>query len=105
MTNFKKNVTLIDASSIFNANFRDKQNGTVSAHQLKPSDPSGPSASAEPKTILSVGEFFHDVGDLPYEPLPEQLLEQILCYHIIDKNQKLYFCNLHPECKNVICSL
>ena len=26
-TIFKKNVTLIDASSIFNANFRDKQNG------------------------------------------------------------------------------
>ena len=75
--------------------------GEKKDNPLEEGEGEGPSASAEPKTILSVEEFFHDVGDLPYEPLPEQLLEQSLCYHIIDKNQKLYFCNLHPECKNV----
>jgi hypothetical protein len=46
-------------------------------------------------------QFFHDVADLPYQPLPEHSLEQSPCYPIIGKNQKLYFCRLHPEVKNV----
>ena len=43
----------------------------MTAYPAKPSEPSEPSASAETKTIRSVEEFFHDVADLPYQPLPE----------------------------------
>ena len=69
---------------------------------IKPSEPSGPSASVESTTIVSVERFFHDVADLPYEPLPEQSLEQSPCYPIIGKsNNRSYFCRLHPEVKNV----
>ena len=56
---------------------------------------------SESTAIVSVERFFNDVADLPYEPLPEHSLEQSPCYPIIGKNQKLYFCRLHPEVKNV----
>ena len=67
---------------------------------IKPSEPSA-SVKSESTTIVSVEWFFHDVADLPYQPLPEHSLEQSPCYHIIGKNQKLYFCRLHQEVKNV----
>ena len=72
---------------------------------IKPSEPSEPSASVESEstTIVSVECFFHDVADLPYQPLPEHTVEQSPCYPIIGRNNnnRLYFCRLHPEVKNV----
>jgi hypothetical protein len=67
-----------------------------------PAKPSGPSASIESTTIVSVERFFHDVADLPYQPLPEHTVEQSPCSPIIGRNNNgLYFCRLHPEVKNV----
>jgi hypothetical protein len=94
--------------------FQNEQNGTridndftqeerdnMTAYPAKPSGPSEPSASVESTTIVSVERFFHDVADLPYQPLPEHSLEQSPCYPIIDRNNRSYFCRLHPEVKNV----
>jgi hypothetical protein len=111
------NLSAEDNGSTMNSGKADAQDGQNAGHQdanftqkkavdttialIKPSEPSGPSASAEPKTILSVEGFFRDDSDLLYEPLPEHTIKESPCYPIIDKNQKLYFCRLHPECKNV----
>jgi hypothetical protein len=63
--------------------------------------PSEPSASVESTAIVSVERFFHDVADLPYQPLSEHTVEQSPCYSIIGRNNRSYFCRLHPEFKNV----
>ena len=54
-------------------------------------------------SYCSVEWFFHDVADLPYQPLPEHTVEQSPCYAVIGRNNanRLYFCRLHPEVKNV----
>ena len=76
--------------------FQNEQNGTrvdtdftqekrdnMTAYPTKPSEPSGPSASVEPTSIVSVERFFHDVADLPYQPLPEHIAraKPLLPYH------------------------
>ena len=81
--------------------FKQEESNNMKAYPIKPSEPSEPSARVESTTIVSVERFFHDVADLPYQPLPEHSLEQSPCYPIIGKNQKFYFCKLHPEVKNV----
>jgi hypothetical protein len=85
------------------ADFKQEETDNTTAYPVKPSGPSEPSASvkSESTTIVSVEEFFNDVADLPYQPLPEHSLEQSPCYPIIGKNQELYFCRLHSEVKNV----
>ena len=87
----------------FDANCTQKEVTDILTDSIKPSEPSEPSASVESTTIVSVEEFFHDVADLPYQPLPEHSLEKSPCYRIIGRNNNngLYFCRLHPECKNV----
>jgi hypothetical protein len=97
--------------------FQNEQNGTsvdtdftqeerdnMTAYPIKPLEPSGPSAVVESTTIILVEEFFYDVADLPYQPLPEHTVEQNPCYPIIGRNHnsnRLYFCKLHPEIKSV----
>ena len=74
----------------------------MTAYPAKPSGPSEPSAGVESTTIVSVEWFFHNVADLPYQPLSEHSLEQSPCYPIIGRNNNgLYFCKLHPEVKSV----
>jgi hypothetical protein len=75
----------------------------MTAYSTKPSEPSGLSASVESTVIVSVERFFHDVADLPYQPLPEHSLEQSPCYTVIGRNNnnRLHFCRLHPEVKYV----
>jgi hypothetical protein len=94
----EQNGTRVDIDTDFTQEERDN----MTAYPIKPSEPSGPSASFESTAIVSVEWFFRDVADLPYEPLPEHSLEQSPCYPIIGRNNnKLYFCGLHPEVKNV----
>jgi hypothetical protein len=81
--------------------FTQEERDNMTAYPIKPSEPSEPSASVRSTAIVLVDRFFNDVADLPYQPLPEHSLEQSPYYPIIGKNQKLYFCRLHPECKNV----
>jgi hypothetical protein len=52
-------------------------------------------------SIVSVEEFFYDDPSLPYEPLSSYPLEESPCYPIVGIKGKLYYCNLHPEVKNV----
>ncbi|MGB8033299.1 MAG: hypothetical protein WCF03_05705, partial [Nitrososphaeraceae archaeon] len=56
-----------------------------------------PSASL----IVSIEEFFHDLPDLPYTPLPEHSLEESPCYPIISKKGKFYYCKVHPSIENI----
>jgi hypothetical protein len=51
--------------------------------------------------VVSIEEFFHDLPDLPYTPLPVHSLDQSPCYPIIGMKANLYFCKLHPEFKNI----
>ena len=82
--------------------FTQEESDNTTAYPTKPSEPSGLSARVESIAIVSVERFFHDVADLPYQPLPEHTVEQSPCYHIIGRNNNgLYFCRLHPEVKSI----
>jgi hypothetical protein len=94
-----------DSSDISQENSTNNVNNVIESNERPssiPIKPSEPSANVESTAIVSVEWFFHDVADLPYQPLPEHLLEQSPCYAIIHRNNNgLYFCRLHPEVKNV----
>jgi hypothetical protein len=83
--------------------FTQEESDNMTVYSTKPSEPSGLSASVESTVIVSVERFFHDIADLPYQPLPEHSLEQSPCYTIIGRNNnnRLHFCRLHPEVKSV----
>jgi hypothetical protein len=83
--------------------FTQEERDNMTAYSTKPSEPSWLSASIESTSIVSVERCFHDVADLPYQPLPEHSLVQSPCYPIIGRNNnnRLYFCRLHPEVKSV----
>jgi MCM AAA-lid domain len=59
------------------------------------------SLSSIPKPIVSVGEFFHDEQDVPYQPLSPHTLDQSPCYPIINKIGDFYHCKLHPKVRNI----
>jgi hypothetical protein len=50
---------------------------------------------------MSVDEFFYDESTLPYEPLPDNDLNQSPCHHIIAEKEGYYYCKLHLEITNV----
>jgi hypothetical protein len=101
--NCSNSLNISEGNSTNNVNNIMEKNERPSSIAIKPSEPSEPSVSVESTTIVSVERFFHDVADLPYQPLPEHTVEQSPCYPIIGRNNNngLYFCRLHPEVKNV----
>ena len=51
--------------------------------------------------VSPITEFLYDDPTISYAPLPDHDLDQSPCYPILAKKQGYFYCELHPEIKNV----